>query len=174
MAEAAQDSAEDGGPSAPESQEDGPDYEGLLLRAGYNYHVFIAAAFGFLRGRGAGPDELIGWLAERLAPTWAGLQGHGADAILNLVLENLACIGYQIGEVEYGADESRADVGAIPLGLDAEQWQRLLQPFGATPNDMHALFRVFAPLAQSAGATFELAGLRDALRITVRRDPGQQ
>jgi hypothetical protein len=48
-----------------------------------------------------------------------------------------------------------------------------LEPFGVAPSDMHALFRVFVPLARSAGATLDLAGFHDTLRITVRRENPQ-
>jgi hypothetical protein len=166
-------SAEQVTPTSDADDATGPDFEGLLLRSGFNYHVFVAAAFGFLRGRGAGPEELVAWMAERLATTWSGLEGHGADAVLNLVLENLASTGYQVRDFNYGANESIATVGAVPLGLDEERWQRLLEPFGVAPSDMHALFRVFVPLARSAGATLDLAGFHDTLRITVRRDTAQ-
>jgi hypothetical protein len=159
-------------PAATGAESGSPDYEGLLLRAGFNYHVFIAAAFGFAREHGTAPDAFITSVAKCLAPTWRGLQGHGADAVLNLVLENLASTGYAVHDVAFGTDESTAEIDAIPLGLDAEQWQRLLEPFAVTPDDMHALFRVFIPLAAAAGAMLELAGKRDALRLTVRRDPG--
>ncbi len=150
-----------------------PDYEALLLRAGFNYHVFVAAAFGFAREHGASPDDFIAWVATRLSPTWKGLQGHGADAVLNLLLENLASTGYAVHDVVLDGEESTAKIDAIPLGLDSGQWQRLLEPFSVTPEDMHALFRVFTPLARTAGATLELAGMRDSLALTVRRDPAE-
>jgi hypothetical protein len=153
---------------------EGPDYEALLLRAGFNFHVFLAATLGFLRERGVSAESFIAWLAERLAPTWAGLEGHGADAVLNLLLENLASTGYTVDSVSYGALEATAMVDAIPLGLDAERWGELLTPFGVTPAVMHVLFQVFTAPVQAAGATLDLAGLREALRITVRRPPPVQ
>lgn len=163
--------AADARPAQPESE---PDYQALLLRAGFNFHVFLAAMFGFLKEQGAAPEAFVGWTAERLAPTWAALDGHGADAVLNLLLENLASTGYAIESASFGASEATALVAAVPLGLDAERWGELLAPFAVTPAEMHALFRVFAAPVQSAGATLDLAGLRDTLRITVRRPPRAQ
>ncbi|HEY7294778.1 MAG TPA: hypothetical protein VH916_07035, partial [Dehalococcoidia bacterium] len=61
------------------SAEDGPDFEALLLRAGFNFHAFLAAAVGLLPELGARPEALIERVGERLAPTWSGLRGHGAD-----------------------------------------------------------------------------------------------
>ena len=148
-----------------------PDYAELLLRAGFNYNVFLAAAFGFARAQGSDADAFVVWTAERLAPTWAGLHGHGADAVLNLVLQNLASAGYPVREYSFDAEESRAEIGAIPLGLDAEQWQDLLAPLDVTPAAMHALFRIFVPLARTAGCTLALHGLRDTLTLIVRREP---
>lgn len=159
---------------AADTAADGPDYQALLLRAGFNFHVFLAASFGFLKECGATPETFVGWVAERLAPTWAGLNGHGADAVLNLLLENLASAGYPIEAVSYEATEATAMVGAIPLGLDAERWRELLASFGVTPAEMHALFRVFEPLVASAGASLDLAGLRNSLRVSVRRRPAPQ
>ena len=158
------------GPDGANDAPAGPDYEGLLLRAGFNYHVFIAAAMGHAREHGGSAEEFIAWAAERLGTSWTGLRGHGADAVLGLILENLASTGYAVRDVQAGADLSRAVVGAVPLGLEADQWQQLLAPFGVTAADMHALFRIFIPLGRSAGASVDLAGMRDTLQITVRRD----
>lgn len=147
-----------------------PDYEELLLRAGFNFNVFLAAAFGFAHAHGHDPDAFVAWTAERLAPTWAGLNGHGADAVLNLVLQNLASAGYPVQSCTFGPDESRAEIGAIPLGMAAEQWADLLAPLDVAPAQMHALFRIFVPLARTAGCSLELHGLRDQLTIIVRRE----
>jgi hypothetical protein len=150
-----------------------PDYAELLLRAGFNFNVFLAAAFGFARAQGGDPSAFVAWTAERLAPTWAGLRGHGADAVLNLLLQNLASAGYAVESYTFDVDESRAEVGAIPLGLATEQWSELLQPLGVSPADMHALFRIFVPLARTAGCTLELQGKRDQLTLIVRREEEQ-
>ncbi len=158
-------------PQVPADESGSPDYEGLLLRAGFNYHVFIAGAFGFAREQGASPGQFVEWLAARLGQSWSGLRGHGADAVMNLILENLASTGYPVQQVEFDGEQSRAEVGTIPLGMDSAQWQQFLEPFAVTPGDMHALFQIFVPLAQTAGTTLELDGLRDRLRLTVRREP---
>lgn len=148
----------------------GPDYEGLLLRAGFNFHVFLAAALGLLPELGAPPEQLIRRVGERLAPTWAGLRGHGADAVLGLVLDNLASAGYAVRSVHPGADEATATLARVPLGLSDEDWAAVLQPFGATPAAMQALFAVFTPLADAAGATISVQAVGDELQILVRRD----
>jgi hypothetical protein len=147
-----------------------PDYEELLLRAGFNFHVFLAGAMGFAAAHGSSADEYVAWMAERLGDTWSGLRGHGADAVLRLVLDNLASTGYAVEDVHWDAEESHAMVRAIPLGLEREEWQRIVAPFGVSVDDMHALFRVFVPLVRGAGATLDLLGIRDDLRITVRLD----
>ena len=147
----------------------GPDYEELLLRAGFNFNVFLGASFGFARTRGLDPADFVAWTAERLAPTWSGLNGHGADAVLRLILENLSSAGYPVESYQYGADESRAEIGAVPLGLSSEQWTDLLQPLGVSANEMHGLFRIFVPLARTAGCSLELLGVRDRLTLVVRR-----
>lgn len=157
---------------AEEAAAQGPDYEELLLRAGFNFNVFLAAAFGFALAHGHSVDDFVAWTAERLAPTWHGLRGHGADAVLNLVLQNLSSAGYPVESYTLGADESTAAIGAVPLGLPANQWAQLLQPLGVAATDMHALFRIFVPLAASAGCTLELRGMHDHLSITVRRNGG--
>ncbi|HLZ70266.1 MAG TPA: hypothetical protein VKV26_10210 [Dehalococcoidia bacterium] len=153
----------------PPDADAGPDLESLLLRAGFNFHVFLAAALGLLPEAGVEPQRLIERVAERLAPTWAGLHGHGADAVLHLVLENLASTGYAVREVQPGADEATATLGLVPLGLSDADWASVLAPFGATPAAMRALFDVFAPLAAAAGAQIALHVEADALRIVVRR-----
>jgi hypothetical protein len=147
-----------------------PDFEELLLRAGFNFNVFLAAAFGFARAQGHDPADFVAWTAERLAPTWAGLNGHGADAVLRLILENLSSAGYPVERYSYGADESTAEIGAIPLGLSHEQWSDLLQPLAVSADEMHALFRIFVPLARTAGCSLELRGVRDQLTLVVRRN----
>lgn len=141
----------------------------LLLRAGFNFNVFLAAALGFARARGESAETFLAWTAERLAPTWAGLRGHGADAVLYLVLQNLASAGYPVEEYAYGADESTAIVGAIPLGLEPVQWQELLAPLGVAPEEMQALFRIFVPLAREAGCTLEAREEDGRIRLTARR-----
>lgn len=150
-----------------------PDYAELLLRAGFNFNVFLAASFGYARAQGGDPGAFVAWTAERLAPTWAGLRGHGADAVLNLLLQNLASAGYPVESYTFDADESRAEIGAIPLGLAPEQWNELLQPLGVSPADMHALFRIFVPLALTAGCSLELQGKREQLTLIVRRLPAE-
>ncbi len=151
------------------ADEAGPDYEGLLLRAGFNFHVFLAAALGLLPELGAAPEQLIQRVGERLAPTWAGLRGHGADAVLHLMLDNLASTGYAVRDVQAGADEATATLTRVPLGLTAEDWAAVLQPFGVTPATMQALFDVFTPLAAAAGATISVQTDGEELRILVRR-----
>jgi hypothetical protein len=151
------------------SAEDGPDFEALLLRAGFNFHAFLAAAVGLLPELGARPEALIERVGERLAPTWSGLRGHGADAVLQLVLENLASAGYAVHMVRPGSDEAFATLARVPLGLDADGWAALLEPFGATPAAMQVLFRVFTPLAAAAGTTIHVHVEAEELRITVRR-----
>lgn len=150
--------------------EGGPDFEGLLLRAGFNFHVFLAATLGLLPELGATPDRLIRRVGERLAPTWAGLRGHGADAVLHLLLDNLASTGYAVREVQPGADEASATLDSVPLGLSAEDWAAVLQPFGVAPPAMLALFDVFTPLAAAAGATISVDVAGEALQIRVRRE----
>jgi hypothetical protein len=162
MAEAADAGATPGG-------ESGPDFEGLLLRAGFNFHVFLAAALALLPELGAAPERLIQRVGERLAPTWAGLRGHGADAVLGLVLDNLASTGYLVRAVHPGPDEADATLASVPLGLSADDWAAILEPFGATPAAMLALFDVFTPLAAAAGATIDVQVADDELRIRVRR-----
>jgi hypothetical protein len=163
-------------PEDPVENTGAPDYEELLLRAGFNYHVFIAGAFGYAREQGTAPRQFIDWITDRLGQTWSGLRGHGADAVMNLILENLASTGYPVQQVEFDGELSRAEIGTIPLGMDGEQWREFLQPFAVTPNDMHELFQVFLPLAQTAGTVLELEGFRDRLRLTVRREvtPGAE
>lgn len=141
----------------------------LLLRAGVNFNVFLAAALSFVRARGESAEAFLSWIAERLAPTWAGLRGHGADAVLYLVLQNLASAGYPIEEYSYGADEATATVGAIPLGLEAGQWQELLAPLGVAPEEMRALFRIFVPLAREAGCTLDVREESGRIYLTTRR-----
>jgi len=85
------------------------------------------------------------------------------------MLENLSSTGYPVLHVEFGGDLSTATLGSVPLGLDEQQWAQLLSPFSVTPADMHLLFRVFVPLAATAGTSLELAGVRDSLNITLRR-----
>lgn len=150
----------------------GPDYEGLLLRAGFNFQVFLAGAFGFARERGDRPEQFVDWVAARLTSTWAGLRGHGADAILRLVLDNLASTGYGVEETSFAADESQATVTAVPFGLPEEDWRQVLAPFAVSPADMRLLFRAFMPLAASAGATLDVDEAGESLRISVRRRTG--
>jgi len=109
-------------------------------------------------------------VAKRLAPTWAGLRGHGADAVLHLVLENLAATGYTVRGVEAGPDTVYATLALVPLGLSDEDWAAVLEPFGATPALMQALFGVFGPLAAAAGATIDVQIEAGELRLAVRRE----
>ena len=155
--------------AAEPAQAAGPDFEGLLLRAGFNFHVFLAAALGLLPELGATPEQLIRRVGERLAPTWAGLRGHGADAVLGLVLDNLASTGYAVRELHPGPDEATATLARIPLGLSDEDWAALLQRFGVGPEAMQALFAVFTPLAAAAGATIDVQAAADELQVRVRR-----
>src|SRR5579884_1148715 len=158
-------------PDAPDADEEQGEYAALLLRAGYNYHVFLAAIFGFAREHGAGIDEFVAWTAARVAGSWSGLREHGADAVLRVVLENLAATGYAVERVEYGATLSRAAVRAVPLGLDSEGWRTLLEPFGVAPAEMLRLFQIFVPLAHEAGAALEVEDHGGEVRLTVRREP---
>lgn len=141
--------------------------------AAYNYNVFLAAIVGFARERGVAGDGFFAWTAARLGDTWSGLLGHGADAVLRLVLENLASTGYAVEQADLGAAISRAAVRTVPLGLDDDQWRSLLAPFGATPADMLELFQVFVPLAASAGAELEMEQHAGLIRLTMKRtSPG--
>jgi hypothetical protein len=159
------------GDAAEEAEDGQVDFEGLLLRAGFNYHVFLAAMFGYLREHGMTAGDFLAWTAARLASTWQGLEGHGADAVLRVVLDNLAATGYPVLSVEYGETESTAEAGATPLGLDREQWRSLLAPFAVEPAQMRLLFEVFAPLAAAAGASFVAEEDGETMKLAVRREP---
>jgi hypothetical protein len=153
------------------------DYPGLLLRAGYNYHVFLASMFGYARDHGGTVAEFLRWTAEHVAGSWEALRGHGADAVMGLVLENLASTGYTVEQVELGPELSRAAVLTTPLGLTQEQWAELLTGFAVSPDEMAHVFDIFVPLARDADVVLEIDAAHGTTRLTARRlqsPPGPQ